>query len=91
MPGCRRGHMRLNAPVQGLEDNLERYMTPVMPVAFPRGFNLSHSKRCYQDQEQSAAWHVACGTLGFFYVHLLMKAVRGMTLVWPVPSTGATY
>ena len=42
--------MRLNAPVQGLEDNLERFMkSPVMHVAFPRGFNLSHLKRCYQD------------------------------------------
>ena len=65
--------------------------TPVMPVAFPRGFNFSHSKRCYQDQEQSAAWYVACGTLGLFYVHLLMKAVLGTTFIWLVPSTGATY
>ena len=27
-----------------------------------RDSNLSHSKRRYQDQEQSAAWHAACGT-----------------------------
>ena len=64
MPGCRRCHLRLNAPVQGLEDNFQRYMkSPVMHVAFPRCFNLSHSKWRCQDQEQSAAWYVACGTL----------------------------
>ena len=34
----------------------------VQAIRFPRlrDFILSHSKRDYQDQEQSAAWYVAC-------------------------------
>ena len=38
--------------------------TPTMSNRFPtlRGFNLSHSKRRCQGQEQNAAWYVACGT-----------------------------
>jgi len=36
MPGCQRCHVRLNAPVQGLEDNIERYRnSPVMHEAVP--------------------------------------------------------
>ena len=36
IPGCPRCHMRLNAPVQGLEDNFKRYMnSPVMVDAVP--------------------------------------------------------
>jgi len=36
MPGCQRCHVRLNAPVQGLKDNIERYRnSPVMHDAVP--------------------------------------------------------
>ena len=36
MPGCRRCHLRLNASVQRLEDNLKRYVkSPVMIDAVP--------------------------------------------------------
>merc|ERR1711916_247075 len=36
MPGRQRCHVRLNAPVQGLEDNVERYRnSPVMHEAVP--------------------------------------------------------
>ena len=35
MPGCQRCHVRLNTPVQGLEDNIERYMNShVTPIRF---------------------------------------------------------
>ena len=37
---------------------------PTKSIRFPRlrDFNLSYSKRRYQDQKQSAAWYAACGT-----------------------------
>ena len=36
MPGCRRYHLRLNAPVQELKDNFKRYIkSPVVHVVFP--------------------------------------------------------
>ena len=43
---------------------LVAFPTPTQSIRFPRlrGFNLSQAKRRCQDQEQSAAWYVACGT-----------------------------
>ena len=57
--------MRLNAPVQELEDNIQRHMnSPMMHDPFlcgtPCDFNLSHSK-----QEQGATWN----EVGFTIVH----------------------
>ena len=64
MPGCHRCHVRLKAPVQRLEDNIQRHMnSPMMHDPFLCStlcdFNLSHSKRRRQDQEQGGTWSVA--------------------------------
>ena len=72
MPGCQRCHVRLKAPVQGVEDNIQRHMnSPTMhdPFLCSRlcDFNLSHSKRRCQDQEQGGTWNVA---QEFVIVHL---------------------
>ena len=64
MPGCQRCHVRLKAPVQGLEDNIQRHMnSPMMHDPFLCStlcdFNFSQSKRRRQDQEQGGTWYVA--------------------------------
>ena len=44
MRGCPRCHVRLNAPVQGLEDNIQRYTnSPVVHVAFLAPYKPSNS------------------------------------------------
>ena len=73
MPGCQRCHVRLNAPVQGLEDNIQRHMMLFLCGTL-RDFNLSHSKRRCQDQERSAAWQMACRPPCFVIIHLRVSS-----------------
>ena len=86
MPGCQRCHVRLNAPVQGLEDNIQRHMMLFLCGTL-RDFNLSHSKRRCQGSGTKCG--MANGLSTAVFCHHTLESVPPKLFLIPWDETFA--